>query len=75
MISFLALVFLGMFVYGIVVGLYGAAILSLIMCAFTIFAGKQLRKRDIEYYTHPRSARQAQRPTSDALADHDTEGS
>ena len=56
MIALLATIFLTMFVYGVVVGHYGPALLSLGMVVFVIWGARQLAKRDTEVYASQASA-------------------
>jgi hypothetical protein len=53
-----ALIFLALAVYGFVTDHNGGAILAMLMSGFMLYGERQLRKRDIEYYTDPRSARE-----------------
>ena len=66
-------VFLGMFVYGLVAGIYGPALLSLMMFAFNVWAGRRFAAQDKAYDADPRNARALGPSTSDALAEHDCE--
>lgn len=72
MIVFLAAVFFGMAVYGVAVGQFGAAILSLLMCAFVYYAGRVFAAQDQAYANDPERA-STQASTSDALQQHDSE--
>ena len=69
----LQLVFLGMFVYGIWVAMYGPALLALLMLLFYVWAVRRFVAQDRAYAADPRNARAAQCPTSDALTEHDCE--
>jgi len=69
----LQLIFLGMFIYGVVVGIYGAALLSLLMFVFTLWACRVFAAKDRAYAADPRNARALGPSTSDALAEHDCE--
>ncbi len=61
----LAAIFVLMAVWGFAIGHNGGAIMSLFMVGFTVYGAKQLRKRDIEFYMHPRSAQPV--PNADTL--------
>ena len=67
MTKYFVAVFLGMFLYGLAVKMYGPALLALFMSGFTLYGHTQLRKRDIEFYTHPRSAKNL--PSTEELLD------
>ena len=69
----LQLIFLGMFIYGVVVGIYGAALLSLLMFVFNLWACRVFAAKDRAYAADPRNARALGPSTSDALAEHDCE--
>jgi len=55
--KYLAGIFLALFMYGVIVGHYGAAIISLGMVAFVFWGARQLVKRDAEFYASPASAK------------------
>jgi hypothetical protein len=49
-------VFVAMAIFGFATGHIGGALLAVLMSGFVIYSARELRKRDIEFYTHPRSA-------------------
>ncbi len=53
----LLVIFLCMAIYGFTIKKPGAASLSLGMVVFVAYGARELRKRDIEFYLSPRSAR------------------
>lgn len=57
MIALLTTIFLTMFVYGLLVGYYGAALISLGMVGVLIYGARQLAKRDAEFFASAASAR------------------
>ena len=67
MTKYFVAVFLGMAIYGLVAHKYGPAMLSLAMAGFTLYGHRELRKRDIEFYLHPRSAKSV--PSTEQLLD------
>jgi hypothetical protein len=69
----LQLMFLGLFFYGLWVGLLGAALLSLVVCVFTLWAERVFAAQDKAYAADPRNAKLLEPSTSDALDKHDTE--
>ena len=50
-------IFLALFAYGLSVGLYGAAILSLIMWAFLCYATGVFEAQDAAWMAHPKNAK------------------
>ena len=56
MITLLATIFLAMSAYGVIVGHYGPALISLCMVGFVIWGARQLAKRDAEFYASQASA-------------------
>ena len=69
----LQLVFLGMFVYGIWVAIYGPALLALLMLLFNVWAERRFVAQDRAYAADPRNAKPLGPSTDDALAEHDCE--
>jgi hypothetical protein len=53
----LAIVFLCLAVYGGLTGNAGAGLLALLMSLLMVYGARQLRKRDVEYYTDPAHAK------------------
>jgi len=56
MINLLATIFLAMSAYGVIVGHYGPALISLGMVGFVFWGARQLAKRDAEFYASQASA-------------------
>ena len=70
----LGFVFAAFFMYGIMTGHTGGALIALGMVVFTAYGAKQLRKRDVEFYLSPRSAQPIPNTDPvDALTVQDTE--
>ncbi len=70
----LGFTFAAFFMYGIMSGHVGGALIALGMVVFTAYGSRQLRKRDIEFYLHPRSAKTIPNADAvDALAAQDAE--
>jgi hypothetical protein len=65
--------FLGMFIYGMVVGIYGAGFLALLMFVFNVWACRVFAAKDSAWAADPRNAKPVASPTSDALAEHECE--
>jgi len=70
---FLQVVFFGMFAYGMWAGIYGAALLSLAVGVFMLWAETVFAAQDKAYAADPRNARPLAAPTCVALAEHDCE--
>lgn len=66
-------VFLGMFIYGLWAGMYGAGLLAGLMFVFNVLAGRKFAAQDKAYAADPRNARALGPSTNDALAEHDCE--
>ena len=66
-------VFLGMFVYGLVIGSSAGAVISLLMFGLVVFAERKFAADDRAYAADPRNARALGPSTNDALAEHDCE--
>jgi hypothetical protein len=69
----LQLVFLGMFIYGLVAGMYGGMLLACMMFLFNVWAERKFAAQDRAHATDPRNARALGPSTNDALAEHDCE--
>jgi hypothetical protein len=74
MIALLASIFLTISVYGVVVGHFGGALISLGMAVFVIWGARQLDKRDAEFYASPASAKTIP-DTLEAMAKQEVESS
>lgn len=53
----LFVIFLCMGVYGLATEHKGAGLLAFAMAGLMVYGARELRKRDIEYYTDPRNAK------------------
>lgn len=73
MIRFLALVFALLALVGFFTGHIGASFISAFMAVFMMYAEKRFDAMDKAYAADPRNAKPADRPTRDALSDHDCE--
>lgn len=62
-------IFLAMFSYGVLVGIYGGALLALGMWAFLCYAEGVLSAADKAHDADPRNASVAEPATSDAAAE------
>ena len=71
----LIVIFAFMAVYGLFVGKTMAGIVSLGGVVLLIYGKRELRKRDIEFYLHPRSAKKPKPDGPDALAEQECESS
>jgi len=69
----LTLLFFGLFGYGLWVGLLGAALLSLAVGVFTLWAEAVFAAQDRAFAADPRNAKLLEPATSDALVEHDCE--
>jgi len=56
--KFLIAVFLGMFVYGLWAGIYGAALLALLMAGFVQYARGHFARADARWEAMPGNAKQ-----------------
>lgn len=74
MIKHLAAIFLALFMYGVIVGHYGGAIISLGTAVFVLWGARQLAKRDAEFYASPASAKTIP-DTLEAMAKQEVESS
>lgn len=72
-VKFFVVLFLGMFLYGVMVGKLGAGLIALFMAGFAHWSGKQLCRQALAYYNSPRNARKP--PNTAALLDeHNCQG-
>jgi len=67
-----ALFFVGLALYGALLGFYGATLISAVMAVFMVYAEHELKKRDEEFHNDPNNARK-EKSTLDILRDKDSE--
>ena len=66
-------IFLGLFAFGLWTGMYGGAILALLMWGIICYASGVFAEQDRLHARSIAGARPCQGPTSDALLDHECE--
>ena len=71
----LSYVFAALCVYGVIVGHFGGALLSLLVWVFVLIAQGVFATKDAAYDADPTHVKHAQASTSDALVEHDCESS